>query len=101
MSGGGYQSVRKGLRILRALRGHSVQGLANRDIAAAADLSAVDVSRLVGVLLDEGFVTRLETGRYALSVQMLQIAQAHAEDVALAQARIAELNQRVSAGAGV
>jgi hypothetical protein len=43
--------------------------------------------------------TRLDTGRFALSIATLQIAQAHAEEMARAQNRINEINQRVLAGA--
>ena len=48
---------------------------------------------------EEGFVNKLETGRWGHSVMMLQIAQAHVNHIANAQDRILEINQRVKAGA--
>ena len=92
-------SARRALRVLKCLKGKTLNGLANNEIAKALDESAVNISRALDVLMDEGWVSKLETGRYALSITALQVAQAHAEEVSRAQARIMELNQRVHAGA--
>lgn len=92
-------SARRVLAVLRILKGHTLSGLANSEIARALDESPVNISRALAVLEAEGLVTRLETGRYAHSVAMLQIAQAHASEMARAQDRIMEINQRVAAGA--
>ncbi|HFW3086954.1 TPA: helix-turn-helix domain-containing protein [Salmonella enterica subsp. enterica serovar Reading] len=91
-------SLRRGLRILKALKGRSLNGLSNRELAKALGESEVNISRAIGTLVDEGMVQRLESGRYAPGMQLLYIAQAFSNEMATAQARIAELNQRVLAG---
>ena len=86
------------LRVMKALRGNSLQGLSNGELAKGLNLSPSAVNRSLGTLIAEGFATKLDTGRFALSTSALQIAQAHAEEMARASARINELNQRVAAG---
>lgn len=91
-------SLRRGLRILKALKGRSLQGLSNKELAKALGESPVNITRTIEVLIDEGLVQRLDTGRYAPGMQLLFIAQAFSNEMVVAQARIAELNQRVLAG---
>jgi len=92
-------SARRALRILKILKGHTLTGLANKEIADALRETPVNVSRALDVLIDEGFATRLDSGRYAHSVAMLQIAQAHVTHMANLQDRMTEINRRVAAGA--
>ena len=87
------------LRVLKALRGHSLTGLSNGDLAKALGESPATINRCLNTLIVEGMATKLDTGRFALSVAVLQIAQAHANEMANAQSRINEINQRVLAGA--
>ncbi|SFQ51674.1 hypothetical protein SAMN05216177_1271, partial [Ectopseudomonas toyotomiensis] len=47
----------------------------------------------------EGLAVKLDNGRFAPSIALLQIAQAHANEMGAAQHRINEINQRVLAGA--
>ncbi|EAP7475946.1 IclR family transcriptional regulator [Salmonella enterica subsp. enterica] len=91
-------SLRRGLRILKALKGKSLYGLSNKELAKALGESPVNITRSIEVLIAEGMVQRLETGRYAPGMQLLFIAQAFSNEMAIAQTRIAELNQRVLAG---
>jgi DNA-binding IclR family transcriptional regulator len=91
-----------GLRVLntlKALRGQSLNGLSNSELANRLQDSKANVNRSVNTLIAAGLAVRLDSGRFALSVAMLQIAQAHADEMARAQNRIHELNQRVLAGA--
>lgn len=91
-------SLRRGLRILKALKGKSLHGLSNGELAKALGESEVNISRAMEALIAEGMVQRLETGRYTPGMQLLYIAQAFSNEMAAGQARIAELNQRVLAG---
>ncbi|EAO8388466.1 helix-turn-helix domain-containing protein [Salmonella enterica subsp. enterica serovar Thompson] len=91
-------SLRRGLRIMKALKGKSLHGLSNRELAKALGESDANITRAMGVLIAEGMVQRLETGRYVPGMQLLYIAQAFSNEMAAGQARIAELNQRVLAG---
>jgi len=90
--------ARRALRMLMAMRGTTLTGVSNGELAQALGESAPNVSRMLQVLVDEGFATQLENGRYAPSIALLQIAQAHAEHIARAQARITEVQQRIAAG---
>lgn len=89
----------KGLRVFKALRGHALYGLSNLQLAQATGLSPSAVTRAVQPLIDEGLAERGEDGRFRLSVVTLQIATAHAQEVAGIQDRIHELNRRIAAGA--
>lgn len=92
-------SVVRALHILSALKGRSIGGASNKEIATATGIPAATVSRFLATMVAEGFVAQLDNGRYALSVRMLQIAQAHANEISRAKGRIDELEQRVHAGA--
>lgn len=94
-------SAARVLRVLKALRGHTLRGLSNTELAQALGESPANITRYMDLLIDEGFATRLDTGRFAPSIALLQIAQAHASEMASAQQRINEINQRVLAGASL
>lgn len=91
-------TITRAIRVMKALKGHSLNGLSNKELAAALDESPANITRALGVLASEGMVLRLESGRYAPGMQLLYIAQAFSNEMAAGQARIAELNQRVLAG---
>lgn len=91
-------TLRRGLRIIKVLKGRSLHGLSNREIATAIGDSEVNVCRAMPTLIDEGLVQRLDTGRYAPGMQLLQISQSFASEMATSQARITEMSQRVLAG---
>ena len=59
----------------------------------------MNITRALAPLIEEGLVTKLESGRYAHTIGILQIAQSHANEMGQAQNRIMEINQRVAAGA--
>ncbi len=92
-------STQRALRILKALKGRSLQGLSNKALCEATGESAVNVSRACAVLEQEGFLRKLETGDWAMSFQILQIAVAHEAEMQKASERLAEVRHRVSAGA--
>lgn len=94
-------SAKGTLDVMFALRGHSLNGLTNTDLSKSLNMIPSTVNRCLNTLIEAGFATKLDTGRYALSVRMLQIAQAHAHEITRAQGRIDELTQRVSAGAHI
>lgn len=88
------------LRVLKALKGHSLTGLSNGELAKALNESPATINRCLNTLIEQGLATRLDTGRFAPGVALLQIAVAHAQEMDRAQMRINEMNQRVLAGAG-
>lgn len=91
-------SGQKVLKVLKGLKGHSLNGLSNSDLIKATGETASTVNRCLNTLIAEGLAIKLDNGCYALSVGMLQIAQAHAVEISRASQRIHELNQRVAAG---
>lgn len=88
----------KVLRVLIALRGHTLNGLSNSELAKNLSESPSTINRCLNTLIEAGLAIKLESGRYAHSVMLLQIATAHANEMNRAQTRIDEITQRVLAG---
>lgn len=86
------------LRVLKALKGYSLTGLSNGELAKALCESPANINRALTTLIEEGLAQKLENGRFAMSMSMLQIAHAHATEVARAQDKLSEMNQRLIAG---
>jgi DNA-binding IclR family transcriptional regulator len=86
------------LNVMKALKGHSLAGLSNGELAKALNEKPPTINRCLNTLIEAGIATKLDTGRFALGVGMLQIAQAHATEMNRASNRIHELTQRVNAG---
>ncbi|ASD84969.1 helix-turn-helix domain-containing protein [Salmonella enterica] len=91
-------TAKRAIRVMKALKGHSLNGLSNKELAKALSESPANITRALNELVSEGMAQRLESGRYAPGMQLLYIAQAFSNEMAAGQARIAELNQRVLAG---
>ncbi|PMY62103.1 MULTISPECIES: helix-turn-helix domain-containing protein [Pseudomonas] len=86
------------LRVLKALKGHTVTGLSNTELAQLTQDSPSNITRAMQTLIEEGLAVKLDNGRFAHSVGVLQIAQAHAEHMARLTNRMQEINQRIAAG---
>lgn len=91
-------SIKRALRVMKALKGHSLSGISNGELAKALNESPANITRTLNTLVDEGMAQKLDSGRYAPGMQLLQIAQSFSNEMANTQARIAEMNQRVLAG---
>jgi DNA-binding IclR family transcriptional regulator len=89
------------LKIIKLLKGRSLTGLSHTEIAQALATPKPTISRDLATLVQEGFVTKLESDRYALSVAMLAIAEAHRMEMERARQRIQELEQRVGAASRI
>lgn len=99
MSTEGTSAISRTLSILSVLKGKTLHGMSNTDIAKATRIPAPSATRILAQMIADGFIMQYDTGRYALSVRMLSIAQAHADEMSRAQEKITELTQRVHAGA--
>lgn len=86
------------LRAFKALKGHTVTGLSNTELAQLTQDSPSNITRAMQTLIEEGLAIKLDNGRFAHSVGVLQIAQAHAEHMARLTSRMQEINQRIAAG---
>ena len=80
------------LRVLKALKGASLTGRSNSELAKALDESPANINRALNTLIEEGLAQKLDNG------QLLQIALAHSNEMARAQGRIDEMNQRIVSG---
>lgn len=87
-------SAGKVLRVLKALRGHSLNGIGVKQIADQVGQSPSQVHRALQTLVAEGLVRQDDNGNYTLGTALLQIAKAHDHEIQRAEARIAELKQR-------
>jgi DNA-binding IclR family transcriptional regulator len=88
----------KHLRAIKALSGHTLDGVSNIELAQALGIPASGVTRIMATLIAEGFATKLDNGRFAPSVALLQIAQRTANELTNGSNRIHELTQRITAG---
>lgn len=93
------KSAGKVLRIIKALRGHSLSGVTIKELADQLAESPSQVHRALQTLIDEGFAQQESDGSYTIGTAMLQIANAHREEMQRAEARIAEVKQRTSVNA--
>jgi len=92
-------SARRTLRVLKALKGHTITGISNKEISEGLRMSAVNVSRALTELEAEGLAAKLDNGRWAHSVATLQMATAHMAHMDHMQSRMTEINRRVAVGA--
>lgn len=92
-------SAQRVLRIQKIMKGHSLQGLSNAEIAKALGDTPANVSRALGILMEEGLVNQLESGRYGPGMELAQLGVAHLNELDMAERRIGELRQRTMAGA--
>ncbi len=90
------ESALRVLRVMKALKGHSLHGLSNGELAKALGESPANITRCMDTLIESGFATRLDTGRFAPSIGFLQYAMATAEELQRAQARITEIQARIT-----
>lgn len=89
-------SAIRALRVLKALRGHSLNGLSNTQLANHLNETPTNITRALQDLIAENLVLRLDNGLFVLSIACLQIAVAHAEEVNRATNRIDEFKQRIA-----
>lgn len=79
------------LKVFKALEGHPIIGISNKDIADGLGISPSSVSRDLGDLIAEGLVEKLDNGNYAYSIKTLQIAERFRRQQENLQRRLAEV----------
>ena len=92
-------SAQRALRVIKVVQNNSFVGLSNKDIAQALNESPTNISRTLDVLKNEGFVIKLESGKFAFSSLFAQIAMRHAANMDKASAQINEMKQRLGTAA--
>ncbi|WP_018651576.1 IclR family transcriptional regulator [Actinobacillus capsulatus] len=98
LKGTNNKATRRVLNVIYALKGHSINGLSNSEIAERLNDTPVNITRALAILVDEGFAEKLPTGRFTLSVRVLQVAEAYRQEWEKMQQRMTEIDQRVRAG---
>lgn len=66
---GTSSSATRTLRVLIALKGYTMTGLSNGELAKALNVSPANISRDLATLVDVGLVIQLDNGRYAHSIK--------------------------------
>ncbi|MGH8037027.1 MAG: helix-turn-helix domain-containing protein [Stenotrophomonas sp.] len=98
MSTPSQQPVRRALRLLFVLQGHTLEGLRLKQMADALQATPSTVLRDLEVLADEGIAERIP-GRdeyWRLSPRLIQLARAHEQELARHRQRLEETEQRYS-----
>ena len=52
------------LRVLKALRGHALNGVSNGELASALGESPANINRALNTLIEEGLALKLDNGRF-------------------------------------
>ncbi len=88
--------TRRALKLIKALQGKTFVGASVTELSQELGVSMVNTSRDLADLQAEGFATRREDGRWQLSISLLQIAMSYQDEYQRINARIHEINQRVT-----
>lgn len=85
------------LRVIRALAGREVDGLAPGELAKLAECSASQVTRDLANLKHIGWAEQLtHTGRWRLGPEIVQLSMRHLAALDRARTRLAEVQNRFS-----
>ncbi|SFQ52439.1 helix-turn-helix domain-containing protein, partial [Ectopseudomonas toyotomiensis] len=60
------------LRVLKALKGYSLTGISNGELAKGLGESPANINRAINTLIAEGLAVKLDNGRFAPSIALLQ-----------------------------
>lgn len=92
----GSNNVRRSLKLIFILQGHSFQGLRLKQLAEAVQATPSTTLRDLEIMADEGVVERI-VGRedyWRLSPRLVQTAHAHAEELSRLKSQLNEFDQR-------
>jgi DNA-binding IclR family transcriptional regulator len=92
------ESGAKVLKVLVALSGNVINGLANGDLAKGLKESPSTINRCLNTLIDEGLAIKHDDGRFALSVKAAQLWLRCFDEIEREGNRHAEIKQRIFAG---
>lgn len=87
------------LRIIEKLCSHALDGMSNKELAAALSTSPANISRDVDLLASLGWAEKMDNGRYAVTVKPLSIMRLYQLHIADVTARAEHLERRIDAKA--
>lgn len=94
------KSTIKVLDVFKAMKGKSLKGCTNGELAQLTGETPANVTRSLNTLIQAGLVEKNpEDGRFRYSSLMTNIATAHALEIDTATQRLIEIKQRTIAGA--
>jgi len=90
------ESVRRALRIVWTLQGHSFDGLRLTAIADSMKVAKPTVFRDLETLADEGMVERIpgKEDCWRLTPKLIQLARAHDQEMTALRRRVEEMDNR-------
>lgn len=91
-------ALHKGLRVLKLLPGHALNGLSNQDLARATGLSPSGITRILQALIDEGMAEKHDNGRYGPGMRLMQMAAKTEDEFNRASLRMQEIRARIDTG---
>ena len=84
------------LRVIKAMQHRSYLGMSNKESAEATGESAVNISRALAALIEEGFVHKLATDDFAFTPFFAQLATKHLAEIDFNIQRAEEAKQRIN-----
>lgn len=87
-------SAIRALRVLKALRGHSLNGLSNGQLASHLKETPTNITRALQDLAAADLVHKLDNGNFSYTPMMEQIALEHLTALDKAHQRINEYKRR-------
>lgn len=84
------------IRTMKALNGYTLSGLSITELSKAINASPANVTRYLNTLVSEDMSRKLENGRYALGIGMIQIAQTTASDLLKNRDEIDDILRRIT-----
>lgn len=88
------QSQLRPLLIIKAMKGRSFTGISNKELADTLNEDPSQITRALATLIHAGFVEQLDNNLYALSTEILAIAQRHTREVTGINSKIQEISQK-------
>lgn len=92
------KSAHKVLKVLKALRGHSLTGVSIKELSEQLNETPSQIYRALQTLIEEGLAVQLDNEKYAQGKFFIQAAHAHAEEIERAQGHINQHLQQIFAG---
>lgn len=91
-----FEAVRRALRIIWLLQGHSFDGLRLKAITEHLQTTMATAFRDMEVLADEGICERIpgREERWRLTPKLIQLSRAHDEEMTRLRRRVDEIDQR-------
>lgn len=93
------KSALKALEVLKAMRGKSIAGFTNNELATKLKETPTNITRALNTLISAGLVEKWDDNRFRYSSLLLEIAHAHTLETQETIQRTNQLYNQVTANA--